>query len=77
MKGVKDMPDKEKVGERLKRLRGHKSRAVVASDLGVTPHAIWLWEHGLRTPRDSMKAKLASYYRRSVSGIFYKEGNDR
>lgn len=67
------MPDKKKVGERLKRLRGHKSRAAVANDLGVTSHAIWLWEHGFRTPRDSMKMKLASYYKRSVNRIFYKE----
>jgi len=71
------MPDKKTIGERLKKLRGRRSRADVAHDLGVTPHAVWLWEHGLRTPRDGMKTKLASYYRRSVSGIFYKERNER
>lgn len=67
------MPDRKKVGVRLRELRGRKSRTAVATDLGVTPHAIWLWEHGLRMPRDEMKMKVAAYFKKSVAGLFYKE----
>lgn len=66
------MPDKKIVGMRLRKLRGKKSISIVARDLSCTPMAVSLWERGLRMPRDETKLKLAAYYRRSVSSIFYK-----
>ena len=67
------MTDKKIIGERLRKLRGTKSRSDVASALGVTVQAIWLWESGQRMPTDGMKIKIADFYRRSVSNIFYKD----
>lgn len=60
------------IGDRLKALRGRRSRETVAHDLGVTPQAVWLWESGQRVPGDGMKVKIAEYYRKSVGSIFYK-----
>lgn len=67
------MPNKKAVGERLRKLRGTRSRSDVADALDVTVQAIWLWESGQRMPGDSMKIKIADYYRRSVANIFYKD----
>lgn len=67
------MPDKKLVGERLKKLRGKKTLDDVAQDLGVTSMAVSLWERGERTPNDEMKVKIAQYYRRSVTTIFFAE----
>lgn len=67
------MTDKKIVGDRLRKLRGSRSRSDVASALGVTVQALYLWETGQRTPTDGMKIKIADYYRRSVSNIFYKD----
>lgn len=66
------MTDRKTIGDRLKNLRGRKPRETVAHDLGVTPQAVWLWESGQRVPEDGMKIKIAEYYRKSVSAIFYK-----
>lgn len=67
------MPSKKEIGERLRKLRGTKSRADVADALGVTQQAIWLWESGQRMPTDSAKIKIADFYRRSITNIFYKD----
>lgn len=67
------MLDKKVVGERLKKLRGKKTLEEVATDLGVTSMAISLWERGERTPNDEMKVRIAQYYKRSVTNIFFAE----
>ena len=67
------MIDKKIIGDRLRKLRGTKSRADVASALGVTVQAHYLWETGQRTPTDAAKIKIADFYRRSVANIFYKD----
>ena len=67
------MIDKKIIGDRLRKLRGTKSRADVASALGVTVQALYLWETGQRTPTDAAKIKIADFYRRSVANIFYKD----
>lgn len=66
------MPDKKLIGDRLRALRGRRSRATVADALGVTRMAVSLWERGLRIPRDEMKQRIADFYKKSVSSIFYK-----
>ena len=67
------MTHKKIVGDRLRKLRGSKSRADVASALNVSVQAVWLWESGKRMPTDATKIKIAEFYRRSVSNIFYKD----
>ena len=67
------MTDRKIVGDRLRKLRGTKSRADVADALGVSVQAVWLWESGQRMPTDATKVKIAYYYRRSVANIFYRD----
>lgn len=65
------LADKAVVGERLKALRGSRSQKEVADALGVTTMAISQYETGDRMPRDEIKVRLANYYKRSVTSIFY------
>ena len=59
------------IGLRLKVLRGRRSQKEVADAIGVTTMAISLYEAGERMPRDEIKVKLANYYKKSVTSIFY------
>jgi transcriptional regulator with XRE-family HTH domain len=59
------------VGERLRALRGEKSREEVAMAIGVTAQAICNYECSVRMPSDDVKMKLASYFGKSVQEIFF------
>ena len=61
------------IGEKLRALRGDKSIAEVAKAVDITPSALSNYEHDLRVPRDEIKKKIASYYKRSVTTIFFGE----
>ena len=67
------MPDRTVIGKRLRELRGSRTQEEVAKALGVTVMAVSLWERGERVPNDDIKVKIASYYKRSVSTIFFKD----
>ena len=61
----------KKPNEVLIKLRGKRSRADVARDLGITERALQSYELGDRIPRDKVKTKIADYYKRSVQHIFF------
>lgn len=63
--------NRKEVGERLRALRGSRSLEEVANALGVTPMAVSLWERGERIPSDDMKIKIAAYFKRTVTFIFF------
>ena len=65
------MLNREKAGMMLRMLRGEKSQAEVASDLGVTSMAISQYERGERVPNDDMKIRIASYYGKTVEELFF------
>ena len=67
------MPDRKKIGQRLKALRGSRSLEDVANALEVTPMAVSLWERGERMPSDDMKVKIAAYYKKSVMALFFRD----
>lgn len=67
------MPDKATIGRRLRTLRGSRTLEEVANALGVTTMAVSLWERGERTPSDDMKVKIANYYKKGVTYIFFRE----
>ncbi len=67
------MPDRKKIGQRLKALRGSRSLEDVANALEVTPMAVSLWERGERIPSDDMKVKIAAYYKKSVMALFFRD----
>lgn len=52
-------------------LRGEKSQAEVAQAVGISDSALSMYECGERIPRDSVKVKLAQYYKTTVQKIFF------
>lgn len=67
------MPDRVKVGQRLRALRGSRTLEDVANALEVSTMAVSLWERGERMPNDTMKVKIANFYKKSVMTIFFKD----
>lgn len=65
--------DKKKIGERLVKLRGNRSQTEVAKAVNITPSALSMYENGERIPKDEIKKRLAEYYKRSVTTIFYAD----
>lgn len=63
--------DLKSIGEKLTKLRGNKSQATVAKDIGISTSALGMYEQGRRIPRDEVKIKIANYYNVSVAYIFY------
>ena len=67
------MPDRTIIGERLRHLRGNRTLNEVARELNVSEMAVSFWERGERMPNDDMKVKIAAFYKRSVTSIFFKD----
>ena len=65
------MLDAKEIGRRLVTLRGEKKREQVANDLGITYSALAMYENGNRIPRDCIKARIATYYNRTIDEIFF------
>lgn len=65
--------DKVRMGKVLRELRGDRSLADVAKNVGVSVSAMSMYESGDRVPRDQVKLALAVYYDRPVSYIFFGE----
>ena len=63
--------EKKTVGQKLKALRGKRSRREVAKAIGVTKSPIAMYERDERVPRDEIKVKIADYYKKSITSIFY------
>ena len=63
--------DLKSIGEKLAQLRGKKSQAKVAKDIGISASALGMYEQGRRMPRDEVKIKIANYYKVPVAYIFY------
>lgn len=63
--------DVKSVGERLKELRGNRSQEEIATALDIPTRTYASYEQGVRTPKDSMKIKIAKYYDESVETIFF------
>lgn len=65
--------DAIKIGKRLAELRGKKTQEEVASALGISTSTLSMYECGERIPRDTIKVKIAKYYKKSVQAIFFTE----
>lgn len=62
---------KQTVAKRLIELRGNMSREKVADEIGVSVSAISMYENGERMPRDDIKIKIATFYKKTVQEIFF------
>ena len=65
--------DRDKIAERLIKLRGKRTQAEVAEAIGITQSAYSMYETGERIPRDETKKRIAQYYKRSVNTIFFAD----
>ena len=63
--------EREKIGDRLRELRGEMSREELSAALGVTPQAILNYEFGYRVPNDDIKVKIAEFFGKTVQEIFF------
>lgn len=59
--------------EKLRKLRGGKSRADVCKDTGIKLSTLQMYECGERNPKDSVKRILADYYGKTVQEIFFDD----
>lgn len=64
---------KKTVGQKLKELRGDRSRDSVAAAVGISSSALGMYENNLRVPRDDIKKKLADFYGVTVQHLFFTE----
>ena len=71
--GVINLTREQKIGNRLRMLRGVHTLNEVAGALGVTRQAVSHYETGRRTPNDKMKVAIADYYGKTVQEIFFAD----
>ena len=60
-----------RIGQKLRELRGAKTAAAVAEDIGVCVSSIFMYERGERIPRDEIKKRISDYYGVPLQDIFF------
>lgn len=65
------------IGEKLKNLRGSRTRCEVASHIGITVSALTKYERDERRPRDEVKLRIAKYYSVPIQQIFYDQASTK
>lgn len=60
-------------GEKMKALRGARSKREVAADLDISESSYTKYERNERIPRDDIKLKIACYFGRTVQEIFFSD----
>ena len=61
------------IGQHLRELRGSRPQVEVAGAIGITTMALSQYETDKRVPRDSIKIKLADFYKISVESLFFNK----
>ncbi len=61
----------KEIGKRLIELRGTKTQDTVANAVGISVSALSMYERGERIPRDNIKIRLATYYKKPIHKIFF------
>ena len=59
------------IGQKLKQLRGDRTQAQVAKELGISEAAVCAYENDQRVPRDRLKSQIASYFDTTVQDLFF------
>lgn len=65
--------DKVKIGRKLTSLRKERGETAidVANAIGISPSAIYMYESGIRIPRDEIKVELSKHFSVPVEEIFF------
>ena len=58
-------------GEKIRTLRGKKSKRRVSEELGISFSSYVKYERNERIPRDDIKIRIAEYFGTSVQDIFF------
>lgn len=61
----------QKIAENLVKLRGERTQAEVAQNVGISTSALSMYEIAARIPRDEIKVRLARYYETTVERLFF------
>ena len=69
--------DRKQIAEKLIELRGEKTQAEVAKNVGISLSALAMYETGNRIPRDEIKIRLANYYGTTVESLFFSPQKSR
>lgn len=59
------------VADKLIDLRGEKTQAEIAQAIGVGRSTYSMYENGMRIPSDSVKVKLADFFKVTVQELFF------
>lgn len=64
----------KKTNLRLCREQRNLSLRQVADEIGIDHSTLALYETNKRSPSDSIKRKLADFYRETIGALFFNEG---
>jgi DNA-binding XRE family transcriptional regulator len=64
-------------GEKMRSLRGKKSKRKVSEELGISFSSYAKYERNERIPRDDVKIKIAKYFHSSVQDIFFEQAEHK
>jgi DNA-binding XRE family transcriptional regulator len=59
------------VGQRLRKLRGKRTKVEVAEAIGVSESSYIKYERDERHPSDPIKKRIAAYFNSNVGDIFF------
>jgi len=59
------------IGNRLRALRGIRTRTGTAHEMEISYSALSKYEDGIKVPNDTTKVKIANYYGVTVQSIFF------
>lgn len=62
-----------KIGNKLRELRGNRSMECVAKEVGISKSSIAMYETGKRVPKDDVKKKLSVYYNYPIADLFFAD----
>lgn len=65
--------DAKAIGRKLVELRGDKTQEEVARSLHISVSALSMYERGERIPRDNIKIRISSYYKKPIHKIFFNQ----
>lgn len=63
--------EENKIGKRLRELRGSRNIVDIAKDLKISPSAWSMYECGQRIPRDALKIRISDYFNKPIQEIFF------
>ena len=65
--------DMRVIGEKLRKLRGLRTRSGVSRETGIPYSTLQAYECGTREPAGHIKKKLADYYGVTVDELFFAD----